>query len=227
MRNQNETEHPTTGDPAVGSRDLLCCVALKCAEAVQYESGPTLNAEHIKLVLEKYLPRWVDKYYVPKRSGWHYTRNLDGFHLRSLLRRQQTKLVGKQRHIRMDAQRLIHRMATGARRVREPSSITQSAATGSRFADAIGYDAMINKYSKYRRNAWTTVVLLRGRDTEIISAATSNFRSAVKQVSEPVVRVGGRVDKRRVKIVAVCQGGHEKFFDKKLWAAKPKHHNNH
>jgi hypothetical protein len=78
MRNQNETEHPTTGDPAVGSRDLLCCVALECAEAVQYESGPTLNAEHIKPVLEKYLPRWVEKYYVPKRSGWHYTRNLDG-----------------------------------------------------------------------------------------------------------------------------------------------------
>jgi hypothetical protein len=24
------------------------------------------------------LPRWVEKYYVPKRAGWHYTRNLDG-----------------------------------------------------------------------------------------------------------------------------------------------------
>lgn len=84
---------------------------------------------------------------------------------------------------------------------------------------------MIHVYSKFRRNSWTTVILLRGRDTEIISVATSNFVSAVKQVSEPVKRVGGRVDRRKVKVIAVCQGGHEKFFEKDLWSGKRKHHN--
>ena len=56
MSTENETDQQTASDPAVGSRDLLDCVALACAEAIQYESGPTLNAEHIKPVLEKYLP---------------------------------------------------------------------------------------------------------------------------------------------------------------------------
>lgn len=84
---------------------------------------------------------------------------------------------------------------------------------------------MIYKFSKIRRNHWTTVILLRGRDTEIISVATSNFVSAVKLVSEPVMRAGGRLDKRKVKIVAVCQGTHQRFFDKDLWSGKVKHHN--
>ena len=84
---------------------------------------------------------------------------------------------------------------------------------------------MIYKFSKIRRNPWTTVILLRGRDTEIISVATSDFVSAVKQVSEPVKRVGGRTDRRKVKVIAVCQGSRERFFEKELWTGKVKLYN--
>jgi hypothetical protein len=74
-----QTEHTKTETlAAVASSDLLCCVALACAEACHYELGAELNAKRIAPVLEKYLPRWVEKYYAPKRAGWHYTRNLDG-----------------------------------------------------------------------------------------------------------------------------------------------------
>jgi hypothetical protein len=70
-------------------------------------------------------------------------------------------------------------------------------------------------------------VLLRGRDTEIISVATDDFVAAVKQVSKPRrIPFRRRMDTRKVKVIAVCQGTHEVFFEKELWSGKVKLQNN-
>jgi hypothetical protein len=76
---------------------------------------------------------------------------------------------------------------------------------------------VITRILKPNRSRWTTVILLRGQSAEVISVATSNIIAAVAQVSEPVTRVGGYRDKRKVTIVAVCKGTHESFFEKRLW----------
>lgn len=77
MKTDTLTTKPET-PVGLSSSGLLECVSLACAESICYELGAELNAVRIGRVLEKYLPRWVDKYYEPRTPGWHYVRNEAG-----------------------------------------------------------------------------------------------------------------------------------------------------